>query len=180
MDEKRLVNIIDGCRRMDRASQERLYDQFYNYAMTISIRYTKIEEEAEELVNDVFVKIFKSIGTHYSSELSFKGWLRRITINTAIDRFRSKQNQPIMNELGSAAYVPGDNNDIIAQMSYNQLIELIHRLSPAYRTVFNLYAIDGFKHHEIAEMLGISEGASKSNLSRAREKLQELVKEYSN
>lgn len=179
MNEKRLVQIIEGCRRMDRTSQEALYDHFYNYAMAISIRYTKLEEEAEEMVNDAFVKVFRNIATHYTPELSFKGWLRRILINTAIDRFRSKQNQPLLNDLSEAQYLQSNNVDIIAQLSYEQLIELIHRLTPAYRTVFNLYVVDGYKHHEIATMLGISEGASKSNLARAREKLQELVKEFS-
>ena len=176
MNEEHLISILKGCRRKERASQELLFDLFYNYAMSIAIRYITVFEEAEEIVSDSFVKVFTRIDTHFSLELSFKGWLRRIVINTAIDRYRAQKRSPVMNELNEA-YEMGQNDDIIERLTREQVLNLVQQLPPQYKTIFNLYVVDGYTHTEIGEMLGISEVTSRSNLSRARQGLKQLLSE---
>jgi RNA polymerase sigma-70 factor, ECF subfamily len=168
--------LLQGCRRKERASQEMLFDLYYNYAMSIALRYVGVFEEAEEIVSDAFVKVFTRIDTHYSLDISFKGWFRRILINTAIDRYRTLKNKPPMQELHEA-YQVEQEDDTIENLTREQILELVQQLPPQYRTVFNLYVVDGYTHPEIGEMLGISDLTSRSNLSRARQGLKQLLKE---
>jgi RNA polymerase sigma-70 factor (ECF subfamily) len=146
---------------------------FYNYAMTVARRYAGTFENAEEVVNDSFFKVFTKIGL-YSEDQPFNLWLRRIVINTAIDRFRSNIHQIQVTELQPWHDAELDAG-VESKMDYEHLIGTLDHLSPAYRAVFNLYAVDGFSHEEIANMLEISVGTSKSNLSRARQHLKSLL-----
>ena len=178
MTEHDWLLLIDGCRKQERDSQKRLFKLYYNYAMSVSTRYTPTFEEAEEITNDAFMKVFARIATHYTVGLSFKGWLRRIVVNTAIDKFRAAKNQPDMMSLDLAGQV--EHHDFtIEKMSAEHLLTIIQQLPISYQKVFNLYVIDDYTHAEIADMLGISEGASKSTLSRARQKLKELINKSS-
>jgi RNA polymerase sigma factor (sigma-70 family) len=165
-----LKELIDGCLQKDRRSQELIYKQFYGYAMGFCIRYTKDKEEAKEILNDGFLKIFTKLES-YDRERSFSTWLARVMINTALDRYRKESRQQPTEDLQVAEQVAIDEN-VISQLAHDELITLIQRLPSAYRIVFNLFVIDGFTHEEIAEKIGISEGTSKSNLFRAREKLK--------
>lgn len=176
MNEQYLASIIQGCARKERASQELLFDLYYNYAMSIALRYIGLFEEAEEIVSDSFVKIFSRIDTHYTPDLTFKGWLRRIVINTAIDRYRVMKNKQHTMELSDALYVE-QNDDIIERLTREQVLHLVQQLPPQYRAVFNLYVVDNYTHTEIGELLGISEVTSRSNLSRARQGLKQLLQE---
>jgi RNA polymerase sigma-70 factor, ECF subfamily len=176
MNEKHLHTLLQGCRRKERASQELLFDLYYNYAMSIALRYVNVFEEAEEIVSDAFIKVFTRIETHYTIDISFKGWFRRILINTAIDRYRVLHNKPQMHELNDALYIE-QHDDTIETLTREQILHLVQQLPPQYRTVFNLYVVDGYNHPEIAEMLGITEVTSRSNLSRARQGLKLLLKE---
>ena len=171
--------LIKGCIRNDRESQRLLYQHYYGYALSICIRYCQTKEEAREIVNDGFLKVFKKIG-QYKMDTSFNAWLRRIMVNTSIDLFRKEKKYYHM---VSYEDVPEDyayNANIVDDIGHTELIGLIQNLSPAYRTVFNLYVIDGYTHKEISDMLEISEGTSKSNLlkarARLRQRLQELTK----
>ncbi len=168
-----LHHLLDGCRQGKRSSQYRLYALFYNYAMTIARRYTGSLENAEEVVNDAFFKAFTKLDL-YSESLPFRFWLRRIVINTAIDRFRSNLSTPASVEL-QAWHDPEMDTGIVENLTREQILAMMDHLPPAYRTVFNLFVVDGYSHEEIAETLQITIGTSKSNLSRARQHLKTLL-----
>jgi RNA polymerase sigma factor (sigma-70 family) len=174
VQETELLSIIDGCRRQHRASQQRLYALFYNYTMSVARRYTGALEAAEEVANDAFFKVFTKIDL-YAGHLPFKAWLRRIIINTAIDRYRSSIHRIPTLELTEINAAEADDGTI-EHLSRQQVVDMLDLLPPAYRTVFNLYVVDGFSHEEISETLDISIGASKSNLSRARQHIKKLLK----
>jgi RNA polymerase sigma factor (sigma-70 family) len=166
--------ILDGCRQNQRASQQRLFAQYYNYAMTVARRYMGNSETAEEVVNDSFFKVFTKIHL-FSGGQPFRPWLRRIIVNTAIDRLRANMSLPPETEL-QPWHDPGSLTAIEEDLTREQIWAMLDRLPPAYRTVFNLAVVDCFSHEEIASALGISVGASKSNLSRARQHLKILLK----
>lgn len=173
--DERLLALIRGCMREDRECQRLLYRQFYGYAMGVCLRYSRSSEEAMEVLNDGFMKIFTKLNK-YDSEKSFKGWVRRIMINTALDNYRKELKHYYKNDIEGASHIVAVEDNAIGQLAYNELIAMIQTLSPAYRTVFCLYVIDGYSHEEIAEMLNISIGTSKSNLSKARVNLQGMLK----
>jgi RNA polymerase sigma-70 factor (ECF subfamily) len=151
-----------------------LYQLFYQYTLKVGLNYASSLDEAREIVNDVFLKVFSKID-HYDSEQPFKPWINRITVFTAIDYYRKNiKNQLQTDELETVAEL-GDPSDTIARISADELRDLVQQLSPAYRAAINLYAIEGYDHNEIAAMLGISVGASKSNLFKARAKLKMLL-----
>lgn len=166
--------IIKGCRKRRRKSQKELYKMFYAYGMSITLRYADSRDHAAEILNDAFMKVFVNIRT-YDSERAFKPWLRTIIVNTAINHFHRNKRSREWEELETAEYKMGSEETIISGISYQEIISMVQQLTPAYRTVFNLYVIDGFKHEEIAEMLGISVGTSKSNLAKAKRNLQSIL-----
>jgi RNA polymerase sigma-70 factor (ECF subfamily) len=169
-----LGSLITGCKKGNRRSQQLLYRQYYGFAMAICLRYSSNYERAVEVVNDGFLKIFTKLDM-YNPEKSFKGWIRRIMINSAIDHYRKEQKHTGLNSIEyyeAATFAP----TVIQKMTYDEVIHQIQLLSPSYRAVFNLYVIDGYKHLEISKSLNISVGTSKSNLSRARMQLQKALK----
>lgn len=167
------MDLIEGCKKEDKSSQRLLYENFYSYGMSICLRYSKSEEEAIEILNDGFMKVFTKINK-YDSEKSFKGWLRKILINTALDHHR--KNVKFYNQKSIEGLKHEETNfNIEKAMAYEEIIALIRKLSTAYKMVFNLFVIDGYTHEEISEMLGISVGTSKSNLSKARANLREML-----
>ena len=172
-----LSDLLAGCLRNQRQSQELLYRQFYGYAMSICLRYVPTREGALEVLNDGFLKVLTRLD-QYDSTQPFKGWLRRILINTAVDHYRQEVRHHHHEDVEQAERtIVSESADAFSQLAHEDLLALIQRLSPAYRLVFNLYVIDGFTHEEIAGQLGISVGASKSNLARARENLRLLLKQ---
>lgn len=173
MNDLELNEIINGCRQRHRASQEKLYSAFYNYAMTIARRYVGYSDETEEVVNDAFFKVFTKLDL-YGGQLSFKSWLRKIVVNTAIDRIRAQQRLPRVEELDYRAADSSMETEILTQLTKEQIYKSINKLPPAYKTVFTLYVVDEFTHEEISQTLGISVGASKSNLARARQILKTI------
>ena len=171
---------IRGCALNQRESQKKLYSSFYGYAMSVCDRYTNKEEDAIEILNDGFLKIFKEIPYFkpaYSDVISsFKGWLRKIMVYTAIDHYRKNYKHRDVTELDPALiHIPVNTETAIDKISYDEIIFFIQHLSPAYRTVLNLFIIEGFSHEEIAKQLDISIGTSKSNLSKARKQLQKIL-----
>lgn len=168
--------ILNGCRKRRRDSQKELYEMFYAYGMSITLRYADSREQAASILNDAFIKVFDNI-KKYDSERPFRPWLRKIVVNTAIDHYHKNKKIPVWEELDMNQIKMSDDETITSGMSYQEIIGLVQQLSPAYRTVFNLYVIEGFTHEEIAGMLGISVGTSKSNLAKAKKNLRILVEE---
>ena len=166
-------DILKGCYRDQRSSQNALYRLFYPYGMSIAIRYVNTEAEAVSIVNDAFLKVFKNI-KRYDTQLEFKPWFRKILVNTAINFMKKEKKYKEVLDLETIPAM-ATQEDILSKLNYKDLLKILKSLSLAYRTVFNLYAIEGYKHEEIANMLGISVSTSKSNLTRARVKLRELV-----
>lgn len=179
MNKSRLNQIIEGCRRYDRAFQKELYQLFYQYTLKVGLNYASSLEEAREIVNDVFLKVFSKI-EHYDQEQAFKPWLNKITVYTAIDYYRKHIKNELPSEDLEIITNIGDSTDIIAEISAEELRALVQQLSPACRMAINLYAIEGYDHNEVAEILGISVGASKSNLFKARAKLKMLLQQRAN
>jgi RNA polymerase sigma-70 factor (ECF subfamily) len=171
---------VSACGQNSRESQKVIYTSFYGYAMAICDRYASRQEDSVEILNDGFLKMFREMHRYqpaYSDVISsFKGWLRKIMVYTAIDHFRKYHKHNMVTDLDSVVYqVPSVNETALDKLSYEEIIRAVQKLSPGYRTVFNLFVIDGLSHDEIAEQLGISTGTSKSNLSKARRKLQTIL-----
>ncbi|MEK6478667.1 RNA polymerase sigma factor [Catalinimonas sp. 4WD22] len=172
-EDRRLLSLINKCKKNDRKAQKILYKHFFPYAMSISLRYSQYEAEAEEILNDAFLKVFTRLD-QYNIKQSFKGWLRRIVINTAIDLYRKELRHYHHMDVIELEEEQMQEN-VIDQLSAQEIQAMISELPPAYRLVFNLYAVEGYNHQEIASMLDISEGTSKSNLFKARAKLQKKM-----
>lgn len=165
--------LLPKCLKQDRGAQRELYRLFYGYAMSVCVRYSQDAEEAKDVLNDGFLKVFTRLDQYHPPK-PFKGWLRRIMINTALDNYRHNLKNYHLQDIDQAAPAT-DPFDVEQQLNYEYLIALVQQLSPAYRTVFNLYAIDGYTHEEISETLGIAVGTSKSNLAKARANLREAL-----
>ena len=180
LSAEELTYHVEACALNKRESQKILYSSFYGYAMAICDRYVNNQDDALEILNDGFLKIFKEIH-HYKPAYkdvvsSFKGWLRKIMVYTAIDHFRKYQKHQLVASLDNVVYhVPTVSDDAINKLSYDEIIRAVQDLSPGYRAVFNLFVIEEFSHEEIAGHLGISIGTSKSNLSKARRQLQKIL-----
>lgn len=170
LDEK---SLIKKCLKRDSIAQKHLYDLYSKKLYGICLRYSQSEEEAQDILQDSFVKIFTKLDTFQHSG-SFEGWLKRITTNTAIEYYRRRIDITEVDELTPSPYLStqADNN-----LEVEELLKLIQELPDGYRMVFNLYAIEGYNHGEIALKLGISEGTSKSQFSRARAYLQKKIEE---
>jgi RNA polymerase sigma factor (sigma-70 family) len=169
-------DLLEGCRRGDRRMQHELYNRYASKMYGVCLRYAANAEEAEDILQEGFIKIFNKINS-YRGEGSFEGWIRRIFVNTAIEHFRKKiYLQPITETEENT--VEGKYLSVLDSLAEKDIIQLVQQLSPGYRTVFNMYVVEGYSHKQIAEMLGISEGTSKSQLSRAKLILQDLVKTF--
>lgn len=168
-------DLIKGCRRRDRQAQQRLFDQYSARMYGLCLRYVKRPVEAEDIVVIAFTKVFDRID-QFKGEGSFEGWIRRITVNEALTSLRRNRALALETELEQADREP-DYQKLADHLEAEDLLRMIDRLPPGYRIVFNMYAIDGYSHKEIAEHLGITENTSKSQLSRARSFLQKLLSE---
>lgn len=172
--------LIAGCLRQNRTCQEALYKRFYGKMLGVTMRYARDRDEARDMLQEGFIKVFTSI-SNFSGKGSFEGWVRRIVVNTSIDHLRkNKHEYMIVSSVHSRdgdlpdAVDEADENELL-QLSEEQLIACIQQLSPAYRAVFNLYVMENLPHKEISERLGISEGTSKSNLAKARYQLKKIL-----
>ena len=171
-------DIIKGCCDGNVIAQKILYKSLCSKMFAVCMRYTNDYHLAEDILQDGFIKVYKNI-SKYRGDGSFEGWIRRIFVNTAIEYYRKKVNMYAVTEIENDQIKTYDG-DIVDQLQAEDLLCLIGELSPGYRTVFNMYVIEGYSHREIGDMLGISEGTSKSQLSRARALLQEKVNEIQN
>lgn len=169
-----LEDLLKGCKNNDRKSQKILYETYAGRMLAICKRYVKTTQDAEDVLQEGFLKIFNQIHL-FRNDGSFEGWMKRIFVGLSIDHFRKNLKTDSFNSIDSIDIEMKE--DIFAQISAKELIDTISDLPDGYRIVFNLFAIEGFSHQEIAEKLGISEGTSKSQFSRAKAKLIVLLKE---
>ncbi len=168
-----LQHLIDGCLRSNPVCQKDLYRQFYGYAMKICLLYTSRREEAAEILNDAFLKVFTRLET-FDRRLSFKTWLRRILINAAIDYHRKNHHLPVFENLSNEIML-SEEMELPNILPETEVLPILQKLSPAYRIVFNLYVMEEYSHQEIAEILNISQATSRSNLARAIQNLKSIM-----
>ncbi len=171
--EFREEGFITACKRQERWAQQKLYEEYYGKMMNVCLRYAGSENDALDLLHEGFIKVFKNIGK-YQAGTSLSAWIRRIMINTCIDAYR-KNARRRTEDIDKAYQVSSSAADAISQCSEREILEAIQKLSVVYRTVFNLYVIEGYSHNEIAQQLNITESTSRSNLVKARGKLRQLL-----
>jgi len=169
-------DLIKACKAGKRKYQEKLFRLYSEELFGLCLYYSRDQADAEDTLHEGFIKIFKNI-KQYSFQGSFEGWMRRIMVNTALEKYRKGQHLQLLEEYPELNADAFDEN-AFSKLAAKDLLKMVQDLSPKYRMVFNLYAIEGYSHKEISEMLGISIGTSKSNLARARAVLQEKVKNY--
>jgi RNA polymerase sigma factor (sigma-70 family) len=165
--------LIQKAKKGDQKSVEMLYRHFYGYAMSIALRYSNSRDEACEIVNDSFMKVFDKLAQHDENS-SFKAWFRRILVNTSIDYYRKNVKYYSAMEIEKAeseSYEP----EVISQLSREDILGILRSLPDMLRMVFNMYEIEGYSHSEIAEQLGIPASTSRTYLARAKQKLREKV-----
>ena len=167
--------LIAGCRQKNEKAFEILYNQYAGLLYGIAIRYASNNKEAEDVLQDTFIKVFQNIDS-YTNSGSFIGWIKRILVNTAINSYRNAYNRNIETKEEIYSFPLYDENDVFDNLAEEDLLKILDRLPDGYKMVFNLYVIEGYKHHEIAEILNITEGTSKSQLSKARKLLQSMIK----
>lgn len=170
-----LKNIVAGCVAGNRNCQSDLYTLFAPQMMIVCLRYSKNLEEAEEILQDGFIRVFKFI-SQFKNEGSLEGWIRKIMVNCALQKLRSQANLRPVVSLNTQLHDEAYEDSIIENIDGKEMLRMVQALSPVYRMVFNLYFFEGYKHREIAELLGIEEGTSKSNLAQAKRNLQKAVK----
>ncbi|PCJ26190.1 MAG: RNA polymerase subunit sigma-70 [Flavobacteriales bacterium] len=176
-DQHILDDIVKKCVKGDRKAQQELYKRFYGKMMGVCYRYTNNSEDAKDILQDGFVKVYSNL-KKYNFEGSLEGWIRRIMVNTAIDHFRKNKNTYLVSDddgyiLEHSKVESADS--IYSQFGESVIMEAIQSLSPAYKAVFNLNVIEGYQHKEIAQKLNISEGTSKSNLAKAKHNLKKIL-----
>ena len=181
-NKEHLEQIIRGCLDNNRRSQETLFKLYYGKMLSVCMRYSTDRDSAEEVLQEGFIKIFDKLDA-FDYKGSFEGWMRRIMANTAIDSIRKSKKDPFLTDndedfkLGASDPMVDSEELELVGLKAEIAMEAINELSPAYKSVFSLYVFEEYKHKEIAEILGISEGTSKSNLAKAKLNLQKILKE---
>jgi RNA polymerase sigma factor (sigma-70 family) len=167
------LELIQHCKNGSLKYQELLYKRFYGYAMGVSLRYSINRDDAQEVVNDAFIKVFNTINT-YHTDRPFKAWLRRIVINTAIDRRRKDLKYQLHTDIESAVHI-GHTTTAVEFLNAEDILRMLKTLPAIQSTIFNMYEIDGYNHDEIAVILSIPASSSRVYLSRAKEKLRKTL-----
>ena len=169
------AEILAACKRGDRTAQKKLYDRLSPKMMAVCLRYMGTRDDAEDILQEGFITLFSRLDS-YSGEGSFEGWARKIFVNTALMNLRKKDALKMSEDLETAWNVSSDGVSQIQSAGYHELLKLIAGLPTGYRTVFNLFVVEGYSHKEIAQALGITEATSRSQLQRARVMLQDKIK----
>jgi RNA polymerase sigma-70 factor (ECF subfamily) len=171
--EKQERDFIEACIAKEKWAQKRLYEENYSLLMGVCLRYASNQDDALDILHEGFIKILNNIHK-YQPGTSLVAWMRRIIVNTAIDYYRM-QSRRRTDDIETAYNVQTNEPDALSKLTVQEIITCIQRLSPAYRSVFNLYVVEGFSHKEIADILNITESTSRSNLVKARSKLKDLL-----
>jgi RNA polymerase sigma-70 factor (ECF subfamily) len=181
VEQDQLKQLIQRCVKQERAAQKELFELFYGKMLGVCMRYTKDNDRAQEVVQEGFIKVFDKLG-EFDFSGSFEGWVRRIMMNSSIDAIRKRNRQPFVTDEEyvfheHSAHQEHDFDEDITSIKASHAMKAVQQLSPAYRTVFNLYVIENYSHKEIAELLNVSEGTSKSNLAKAKHNLRKMLKD---
>lgn len=171
MTEEQLVK---ECVSGSPVAQKKFYDLFANKMMGVCLRYTNNYEEAQDVLQDAFIKIFNKL-PDFESKGSLEGWVRRIMVNTALDAYRKSKKHQKDVDVDSVSFLLDSNDYTIESMNADDLLSIIKTIPEGYRVVFNLFAIEGYSHKEIADMLGVTESTSKSQYSRAKKMLRKIL-----
>lgn len=182
-EHAQLKELVEGCIQGKRKCQEQLFKKFYGKMMSVCMRYTKDQDNAQEILQEGFIKVFDKLGS-FDFNGSFEGWVRRIMVNTAIDSIRKAKRDPFLAEDEANTFIedghnPMDEEEFLSSISLKAEVAMkaIRQLSPAYQAVFNLYVFENQTHKEIGEILGINEGTSKSNFAKAKANLKKILEE---
>jgi RNA polymerase sigma-70 factor (ECF subfamily) len=173
MNEQQL---IDGCRKGERLAQKELYDKYSRKMMGVCLRYVNDRETARDVLQDGFVKVFSNISA-FTGEGSFEGWMRKIFVNSALEYLRRTDVLRDAVALDDTFELADPDHSALSAITANELLEMVQSLSSGFRTVFNLFAIEGYSHKEVSEMLGITESTSRSQYTRAKQLLQRKINE---
>ncbi|HRQ29840.1 MAG TPA: sigma-70 family RNA polymerase sigma factor [Saprospiraceae bacterium] len=166
-------HLLLAIQRKERWAMRKLYEDNYSLLYPVCMRYAQNEEDAQDIIHDGFIKIFKNI-SKYQSGSSLISWMKRIMVNSSIDHYREKKRKQT-EEITPIIHLRTDKVDVISSMSEKEIIDALRLLSPTYRTVFNMFVVEGYSHREIADSLNITESTSRSNLVKARNKLKEIL-----
>lgn len=169
--------LLDDCLDGNPAAQKKLYEQLAGKMMGVCLRYARNEDEAKDVLQDGFVKVFQKLSS-FKREGSFEGWVRRIMVNTALDYLRKNKTNHQMIDADSVDYLLESDDFIFESLAAEDLLKILQKIPDGYRTVFNMFAIEGYSHKEIADELDISVNTSKSQYSRARNHLKKIIEEY--
>jgi RNA polymerase sigma factor (sigma-70 family) len=170
-------DLIKGCIAGDRRMQEELYRRFAPKMYAVCLRYANNADDAQDLLQEGFIKVYRNLH-RFRAEGSFEGWIRRVFVNTSIEHFRKKSTKMSMVTDKEENTIEDADVTALHRLAEKDIINIIQELSPGYRTVFNLYVVEGYSHKEIGDLLGISEGTSKSQLARAKGVLQKKISQY--
>jgi RNA polymerase sigma-70 factor, ECF subfamily len=168
-------SLIRGCRAGNEQAQQALFKQYFGYAKSICLRHCSSHEEAEEVLNEGFLKVFQNL-EKYDTTQPFKAWLRTILINTAISHYRKNARYTRDTVALEEAIYPSFDDNVIEKITAEEILTLVQQLKPIYRTVFMLYVVEGYNHREIADLLDVNEATVRSHYARARMQLQHLIK----
>jgi len=178
LEQEELEKIIKGCKKQHRLSQQKVYEMFYGKMLPVCNRYAKNSEEAKDILQNGFIKVFEKIDK-YNFNGSFGGWLRRLIVNTAIDHYRKYKNEYLIEDESriedNSHWYEDEPVSKYEGISPEDTKAAIEQLSPAYKMVFNLYIMEGYSHQEIADELGVSLGTSKSNLAKAKANVKKIL-----
>lgn len=166
-------DFIHACVRNEKWAQKKLYEDYYGAMMPLCMRYTNNKDDAMDVMHEGFIKVFRNI-SKYKPGTSLSSWIKRIMVNTSIDYYR-KMSRRRTEDLDTVYDISSNEPDALSKISAQEIIDSLQVLTPAYRTVFNLYVIEGYPHKEIAKILNITESTSRSNLVKARNKLKNIL-----
>ncbi len=171
-----IEKLVEGLKRQDRKAQELVYQRYFGLMMSMGMRYCENWDDSKEVVNSAFLKIFTKI-EHYSGKGSFEGWMKKTMVNTALDFLKSKKFENVniddVNNYDEDIFV---ESEAVSNINSEDILKIVQTLPDATRAVFNLYVMEGYKHREISEMLGINEGTSHWHLQNARKLLKDKLK----
>ena len=171
LNEKKLIELL---KKNSESAFVELYNEYSPVLFGICLRYAKERAEAEDILQESFIKIYKNI-ENFKGEGSLEGWLKKIVVNVSINHYRKKNKENMVSTDGEITYEEIIPENVFSELTSKELIELIQLLPEGYRVVFNLYAIEGYKHNEIAEIMGYTESTSKTQLMKAKKMLQQFV-----
>lgn len=166
--------LIDGCKARNPLSQRNLYEKYSRKMMGVCLRYTNNRDEAEDVLQDGFVKVFEKIGS-FQSQGSFEGWLRRIFVNTSLDSIRKNKENNLLADIEQVGYSLDSGSSVESDLNAEELLKILNQIPAGYKIVFNMFVIEGYSHKEIADELGVSESTSKTQFLRAKAYLMKVM-----